>query len=125
MPNFPLSEGYGFPRTARLLTRGDFDRVFQSGTHCRFGILHLAALQRESGPCRLGVVLSRKVGKAHDRNRLRRVIREAFRLDILPKAEGWDLVVRFSPGAGSTPSRKVRNQLLAAVQKIGVLSTLP
>lgn len=115
--------GFGFPRTARLLTRSDYDRVFQSGRQCRIGAIQLAALKNEGGTSRIGVVLSRKVGKAHDRNRLRRVVREAFRLDILPKVESLDLVVRFAPGAGSMPSCKVRDQFLSAVRKLGAFTT--
>ena len=86
-------------------------------------MIQLAALKTDLPTSRVGVVLSRKVGKAHDRNRLRRIVREVFRLDILPKVESFDLVVRFSPGAGLTPSLKVRNQLLLAVRKIGAFPT--
>jgi len=112
-----------FPRSARLLTRNDYDRVFQEGRQIRVGQIQVAILKTDRETSRGGVVLSRKVGKAHERNRLRRIVREVFRLDILPKAESLDLVVRFSAGAGTMPSCEVRKQFLTAVRKFGALST--
>ncbi len=50
------------------------------------------------GPSRLGLVASRKVGCAVRRNRLKRVMREAFRKGAFGLPEGTDLVVIVRPG---------------------------
>lgn len=71
---------HGFPKSARLLTPREFDRVFSR--RCAMSderiVLH-ATLGIGSEP-RLGLVVSRKVGNAVARNRWKRSLREAFRL---------------------------------------------
>lgn len=72
--------GEGFPKSARICRRADFDRVFSArsqvqGTYLR---MHLAPGSGESA--RLGFAIARRaVPLAHDRNRLKRLLREAFR----------------------------------------------
>ncbi len=83
MSDHPLAHSqpgsFRFPREARLLTRSDFDRVFAARESFgdRYFRIHLAP-----GPSpRLGQVISRRVSRrAVDRNRIRRVVRESFRL---------------------------------------------
>ncbi len=53
----------------------------------------IASHRRESGPTRLGVTVSRKVGSAVIRNRIKRLIREAFRLQRHRLPQTLDLVV--------------------------------
>lgn len=84
---------FSFPRAARLVRSSDFTRVYRDGLRLRFLALRIRALRREDGGSRLGLSISRKVGKATVRNRWKRAIREAFRLNRHRLAEPWDLVV--------------------------------
>lgn len=89
----------------------------------RTEILSVSALENPQGSApRLGLVAGRKVGKAHDRNRLKRVVREVFRLEIAPTRNAVDLVVRFAPGAGNATPRKVREEFLKAVKNLGLVT---
>ncbi len=48
---------------------------------------------RQSGPTRLGITTTKKVGNAVRRNRIRRLIREAFRRGRMELPEGIDVVI--------------------------------
>lgn len=66
-------------RAQRLVRKADFEKAYAEGRRVpgRYFIGFL--LFRESGPLRLGVVASRRVGGAVRRNRAKRVLREVFR----------------------------------------------
>jgi ribonuclease P protein component len=81
----------GFPRGARILAKHEFDRVFRAGLSA--GSKLFRGLVRSGEHARLGVTVpKRSVPRAHDRNRIKRIVREAFRLRraILP---AFDFVV--------------------------------
>ncbi|MFC3283872.1 ribonuclease P protein component [Litchfieldella rifensis] len=72
----------GFPRCLRLLTPGDYRHVFDQAAYKVHGkgLLALACSNNLDHP-RVGLVISKKnVRRAVDRNRLKRLIRESFRL---------------------------------------------
>jgi ribonuclease P protein component len=80
------------PRRRRLSRSADFERVYRQGRSKGNRYLVLYAFPREAveeeGP-RLGLSVSRRVGGAVDRTRVKRTLREAF----------WEEAVRLPPGA--------------------------
>ena len=74
--------GQTFPRSARLLNAAEFKNVFDRSVVSGDRFFRVFA-QINQGPCsRLGMAVSRKVDpRAVVRNRIRRVIRESFRLN--------------------------------------------
>jgi ribonuclease P protein component len=70
-----------FSRELRLLTPTHFEYVFKNAIPSVSPQLTLLARFNESNNPRLGITLSKKrVKYAHDRNRIKRIIRESFRL---------------------------------------------
>ncbi|MDP2600860.1 MAG: ribonuclease P protein component [Deltaproteobacteria bacterium] len=86
-----------FPKTARLLKQAEFDGL-KSGSRSK-GSRFLVLRWKSKEKRRLGVVVSKKVGKAHKRNLIKRIIREEFRLhpDCFPAG---DVVVIARPPLG-------------------------
>jgi len=64
---------------------------------------------------RLGLVVSRKVGKAHDRNRVKRRIREFFRTRRISLSALLEVVVVAKPGAASLDHRGTNQELTVAL----------
>lgn len=92
---------YGFPRTLRVRKRGAFVEIQREGKKTSgAGLLMFVLPQRRPGPARLGVTVSRRVGGAVVRNRIRRLVREAFRLNPTWFPEGLDVVFIARPTAG-------------------------
>lgn len=84
---------HGFPKSARLLNRFEFDAVFSNRVAKSDSCI--TVLVRENGLAtqRLGLVVSRKAGNAVVRNLWKRRLREAFRLQRSRLPDGIDLVV--------------------------------
>lgn len=69
-----------FPRQVRLTRPAEFQRVFQQGRRCYEGGLSARTAPNEAGYPRLGMAIAKKaLRRAHDRNRIRRLVRESFR----------------------------------------------
>ena len=93
-----MQRQYGFPAKRRVKHRDDFARVFKSGLVKADKNLVVHAI-RQIGPTRLGLSISKKVGNAPARNRWKRLIREAFRLNADRLPTNMILVVRPRKGA--------------------------
>ena len=72
---------FAFPRQLRVLRERDFRRILRRGRRVRCFPLRVYVLPRGQGASRLGLAVSRKAGGAVVRNRWKRAIREAFRLN--------------------------------------------
>jgi ribonuclease P protein component len=72
---------FDFPKEARLRKRAEFLRVYDKGTRIEGRYLTVFVLPNGLGRHRVGITATRKaIGKAHDRNRAKRLLRETFRL---------------------------------------------
>ena len=88
---------YTFRLAHRLRLPRDFLAVYEARTRESRGPLTVYALPNGLGHPRLGMSVSRKVGTAVRRNRIRRLIRESFRLLQHDFPQGYDLVVVVRP----------------------------
>lgn len=105
-----------FSKTRRLLTKKEFDEVFAQAKKivtAEFVVLYRPNLV---GWARLGLALSKKkIHKACQRNRLKRLLRESFRLQLLPSL---DIIILARQGADSAESRLISANLSNAWEKL-------
>ncbi len=90
--------GRTFPKEERLRKRRDIDRVFKEGKAFKGGIFNSYVLRNSLGHPRIGIVVGRKFGGAVQRNRIKRLLRESYRLNKDLVDGGLDIV--FLPRLG-------------------------
>jgi ribonuclease P protein component len=93
----------GRARRARLTRSADFDRVYRHGRSQanRYLVIYAFPRDRDGGEPRLGVSVGRRVGGAVERNRVKRLLREAFFALAGELPEGHDFVLVARPDAGA------------------------
>ncbi len=95
----------------KLLTAENYKNVFAKAE--RFGNRSFTVLARENGldHARLGLAISKKCAKrAVDRNRIKRIFRESFRLNQ-HKLPSVDIIAMCKPSAKSLDSVEIRKQI--------------
>jgi ribonuclease P protein component len=111
----------------RLSRSAEFERVYRQGRSKANRFLVLYAFPREAGDetdgPRLGLSVSRKVGGAVDRTRVKRCLREAFWAEAERLPDGSDYVVVARPDARELAEREgmpgVRVALSELVDQVG------
>jgi len=108
---------YRFRPAEHLRRPSDFRRVYERRRSASNEWLIVYACENDLPHLRLGMSVSRKVGQATQRNRLRRLYREAFRLTRHEMPTGLDLVL--IPRASDLPNlEELKNGLPRLVQQI-------
>lgn len=116
MSSIPINR-FAFPKSHHLRTHQDFRAVYEASVVKRLGPLRIHSLPNTFNHPRLGLSVSRRVGKAHQRNRIKRLLREAFRLEQHNLAGSLDLVIVVAPH-DPRPLNDYRNLLLDAARKL-------
>ncbi|KEO81222.1 hypothetical protein EL26_22050 [Tumebacillus flagellatus] len=99
-------------RIHRLTDKRDFQRVFHHGHSFANRYLVLYYLKTPTNPAfRVGFSVSKKVGKAVTRNRVKRLLREAFRLEKEKVTESYDFVVIARPSAAELDFHTIRQNV--------------
>ena len=89
------------------------------------GFLVLYARKNRTAENRVGITVSKKLGKANVRNRVRRRLREVYRLNENRFQSGWDIVVVARSRAINAPFSKLTESYLSLAEKAGILKELP
>ena len=100
------------------------NHIFQRLYHTKGvadGYLVLYARKNRLGQNRVGITVSKKLGKAHIRNRARRRIREVYRLNEEAFLPGWDIVVVARSKSVEAPFDKLTRSYLSLARKAGIL----
>jgi len=92
--------GFDLPKETRLAKRAEFLRVYEEGERIEGRFMTVFILPNGRDIQRVGITATKKaIGKAHDRNRAKRLLREAFRLsreelEKIPVKYDWVLNAR-------------------------------
>jgi len=97
-----------------------FRRLYHTSGHAD-GYLVLYARRNRTESNRVGITVSKKLGKAHIRNRIRRRLREVYRLNEEKFLPGWDIVVVARSRCLEASFDKLTGSYLALAAKAGLL----
>src|SRR5262245_24415996 len=106
------------PRGARLLAARDFRRVYGRGRRVSGRQVVVVALARREAGLRVGASVSKDHGSAVRRNKVKRLLREAFRLERAGLPDGFDLVlIPKTPGARFVLA-ELREELRGLIERL-------
>ena len=115
---------FRFPRSARLTRASEFRLVKQNGRSFTGKYLVLAVFRPpHESPVRAGLVTSRRVGPAVVRNRVRRRLREVYRLNRSRIGPGWWLVMIARVSASSASLAQLQQDWLRLAGRASILGT--
>jgi ribonuclease P protein component len=104
-----------FPREARLLRHADFERVYKQGQRHFASLMTVFYLRRSEGEgLRIGFTVSRMLGGAVKRNRMKRRLREAVRLHRTKASVGADVVINPKKALLAAEFSEISQQIEAA-----------
>ena len=106
-----------FPSTVRLRSSRDFERVYAIKCKAADGVLLMFLARNEQAATRIGLSVSKKHGGAVERNRLKRWLREAFRLERHQFPAGLDLIA-IPLAADRASLTAYRQSLLGLVKRL-------
>jgi ribonuclease P protein component len=95
-----------------LKTTAEFESVYEKGAKRSSRSFVLFTLPNELGRYRFGLTTPRKLGKAHERNRIRRRVREILRTVQPPSNAGFDVVVNPRRSVHERAFQELRSELL-------------
>jgi ribonuclease P protein component len=113
-----MNDGSGerFPAVMRLKKRADFQRVRRTGVPWKGPLFSLQARVGGEQP-RLGIITPRRLGTAVERNRMKRVFREAFRRNA-SRFPAMDIVVLPKKACLERDARELERLFVGAVLSI-------
>jgi len=114
-----------FPKSRRLLRHADFDRVYKKGQRHFATHMTVFYLRREDGGLqaqlpqfRVGFTVRKVLGGAVLRNRMRRRLREAVRLQAIQPPNGFDVVINPKPSLLTANFDELKAEIAKAFQVI-------
>lgn len=106
-------------RGQRLTRRADFEHTRTHGVRAGDRLFGVGAARSDQGTTRFGLAVSKRVGRAVVRNRIKRRIRAA--LDGMPFSEGWNVVVSARPDAAEADFNDIASSLRKLSSRLRLL----
>lgn len=99
----------------------EFRRIYRKGRSVVSPYFVVYCLKNRAGASRLGVTASKKLGHAVVRNRVRRRIREIYRLNRDKMHPGWDVIVVGRGRSAAGPYQKMNEAYLDCLRRLSLL----
>ena len=100
-----------FRNCEKIRRKQDYFAIYKQGTRSYSDNFTIILHRHSSGLSRIGITVSKKVGNAVRRNRIKRLIREFFRLNKLRLPESQDIVIVGKNGVSRLSYRDVCREL--------------
>lgn len=108
-----------FSKSKRLLSKSEYDFVFKQAKKLVTSKFIFLYCENVVEHARLGMAISKKVvAKAHDRNRIKRMLRETFRIKELPNV---DIVILARKGVANSDKQIIYSHLVKAWDRLSAL----
>jgi ribonuclease P protein component len=107
---------FSLTKPERLLRRADFEKLSEDGNRIDSIYFTIVYSQNGLGRLRLGITVGKRVGRAVIRNRVKRLVREHFRLRKALFSDSYDVNVIAKSGTSDLSSREIRVALEAIIQ---------
>jgi ribonuclease P protein component len=107
-----------FPHEVRIVRASDYRLIYRQGRKIHSESFVMFGLENGRSHHRLGITVSRKVGGAVIRNRIKRLFREIFRRSAGEIPGHFDLVINAKAGSVGVSYFELRNEFMAAALKI-------
>ena len=106
-----------YPRSARLLRSGEYERVYREGRrHSSKQFVVFARATSPESPARFGTSVKKGLGGAVVRNRIRRRVREIVRLHRGELPAGWDIVIHPRASVAEAEFAALGEELLGLIR---------
>ncbi|WP_207719472.1 MULTISPECIES: ribonuclease P protein component [unclassified Clostridium] len=104
----------------RLKKNAEFRVVYRKGKSFSNNLLVLYIYKNKKDFNRLGIVVSKKVGKSVIRNRIKRLIKESFRLNCCDLKTGYDLIFIARNASNDKKFKYINNSVINLLKKAGL-----
>ncbi len=107
-----------FRKEERLLKRREFQQVFDKGKKYGNHQFKIYAMFNDTSVSRLGLIVGKKFGNAPRRNRFKRIVREAYRLNKRLLGNSVDIIVIPRPGLKDLTLRAIEDKFKQLLTQI-------
>ncbi len=114
----PNKEGGMLQRTYRMQKKANFQNVFAAGKS--YASRHVVVYILKGKPAKYGIIASKKVGNAVQRNRAKRLLREAIRLNLDALKPDCQMVLIARTPINGSSLREVEKSVLIIWRKAGI-----
>jgi ribonuclease P protein component len=109
---------YTFTKADRIRTASEYRTLSKYGKRCYSDLFIVISRKNQLSRSRLGITVSKKVGKAVTRNKIKREIRDYFRLNRNLLSSRMDINIIARPSSGKSDAATIRKYLKWCFKKL-------